>query len=95
MKERPTSACIGAKVTESTKSDRLIALIAEILRVPKAQVVDSLDMEATSTWDSLSHMQLIAAIEDEFAIELTADEIVAMRSVGQIKNVLHAKSVGA
>ncbi len=50
-------------------------------------------MEATSTWDSLSHMELIAAIEDEFSIELTSDEIISMTSVATITEVLRAKSV--
>lgn len=73
--------------------DRLTDIIVEVLRVPRAQIVDTLDMEATSTWDSLSHMQLIAAIEEEFGIELDADEIVAMRSVANIRDVLRAKAV--
>lgn len=76
-------------------STRLIALISEILRVPQSEIFDSLDMEETSTWDSLSHMQLIAAVEDEFNIELTADDIVAMRSVGQIKDVLRIRTAAA
>lgn len=76
-------------------SAQLTALISEILRIPQSEIVDSLDMEETSTWDSLSHMQLIAAIEDEFDIELTADDIVAMRSVGQIKDVLRARTAAA
>jgi acyl carrier protein len=79
-------------VTEAEGNALLARLVAEILRVPVGEVVDSLDMEATGTWDSLSHMQLIAAIEDEFSLELTLDEIVAMRSVGQIKGVLRARS---
>jgi acyl carrier protein len=74
-------------------ADRLTQLIAEVLRVPAADIADTLDMAETSTWDSLSHMQLIAAIEDEYSIELTADEIVSMRSVGAIKSVLRARSV--
>lgn len=74
-------------------AEQLTNLIVEVLRVPRADVADSLDMEETSTWDSLSHMQLIAALEEEFRLELTADEIIAMRSVGQIKDVLRAKSV--
>lgn len=82
-------------MTESAATQRLTKLIAEILRVPEVELVDSLDMERTSTWDSLSHMQLIAALEDEFGIELSSDEIVTMRSVGQIKAVLHEKSAGA
>lgn len=76
-----------------TASENLTNIIADVLRVPRAEIVDSLDMEATGTWDSLSHMQLIAALEEEFNIELTADEIVAMRSVGEIKNVLRGKSI--
>jgi acyl carrier protein len=74
-------------------SARLTDIIVEVLRVPRTEIDDALDMEATSTWDSLSHMQLIAALEDEFGIELTADEIVAMRSVGQIRDVLRTKAV--
>jgi acyl carrier protein len=80
-------------VTNTTGTERLKDIIVEVLRVPRAEVIDRLDMEATSTWDSLSHMQLIAALEDEFAVELTADEIVAMRSVQQIRDVLRSKSV--
>ncbi|HET9097634.1 MAG TPA: acyl carrier protein [Candidatus Baltobacteraceae bacterium] len=76
-----------------TASENLTNVIAEVLRVPRDNIVDSLDMEATGTWDSLSHMQLIAALEEEFNIELTADEIVAMRSLGQIKTVLRGKSI--
>jgi acyl carrier protein len=82
-------------VTEAEGDTLLTGLVADILRVPAADILDSLDMESTGTWDSLSHMQLIAAIEDEFALELTLDEIVAMRSVGQIKDVLRARSAVA
>ncbi len=79
-------------MTNAAGFERLKDIVVEVLRVPRAEITDELDMEATSTWDSLSHMQLIAALEDEFAIELTADEIVAMRSVRQIRDVLQAKS---
>lgn len=81
-------------MTDTAKSQRLLDIVVEVLRVPRAEITDELDMETTSTWDSLSHMQLIAAIEEEFGIELTADEIVVMRSVGQIRDLLQAKSVG-
>jgi acyl carrier protein len=80
-----------AQVTQS--NDTLYALIHEVLRLPKASINDELDMAETGSWDSLSHMQLIAAVEDEYGIELTADEIIEMRSVGQIKSVLRAHSV--
>ncbi|MBV8332089.1 MAG: acyl carrier protein [Candidatus Eremiobacteraeota bacterium] len=74
-------------------SDRLAHIVTDVLRVPRDGIADDLDMETTSTWDSLSHMELIAAIEDEFGVALTADEIVSMRSLGAIKGVLRAKSI--
>jgi acyl carrier protein len=77
----------------TARGERLIALISEILRMPPQEIVDSLDMEATGTWDSLSHMELIAAIEDEFGVDLSADEIVSMRSVADIRTVLRAKQI--
>lgn len=78
----------------AARGERLIAMISQILRLQPAEVVDSLDMESTGTWDSLSHMELIAAIEDDFSVDLTADEIVSMRSVADIKTVLRAKHAG-
>ncbi|HEY1975427.1 MAG TPA: acyl carrier protein [Candidatus Baltobacteraceae bacterium] len=74
-------------------ADRLSGIVAGVLRIERSDITDGLDMEETGTWDSLSHMELIAAIEDEFGVELTADEIVAMRSVGTIKSVLRDKSI--
>lgn len=91
MKETSASACIEVVVTHPAET--LTSIIVDVLRVPREEVADSLDMEETGTWDSLSHMQLIAALEEEFAVELTADEIVAMRSVGHIKDVLRDKSI--
>ncbi len=80
-------------VDQQSNADRFRALVAEILRVPANEIADDLDMEATSTWDSLSHMELIAAIEDEFHVELSMDDIIAMTSVAKIKDVLTSKSV--
>ena len=76
-------------------ADRLRALVADILRVPAGTITDELDMDATSTWDSLSHMSLIAAIEDEFHFELTLDEIVGMTTFAKIRAVLTSKSAAS
>ena len=78
---------------DSPNAVRLRALLSEILRLPAAAIDERLDMEATSTWDSLSHMELIASIEDEFHVELTSDEIITMTSVAKIADVLRAKAV--
>ena len=51
-------------------------------------------MKDVDAWDSLKHMELIVSLEQSFGIELSFDEIVAMRSVGEIKRVLRGKEGG-
>ena len=35
-------------------------------------------------WDSLSHIQLISAIEDEFDISFTSKEIMSWKNIGEM-----------
>jgi len=55
------------------------------------EITDNLSMKDTDVWDSLKHMELIVSIEQEFKIELTFDEIVAMQNVGEIKRIVYDK----
>ena len=80
---------------EASSSQRFVNLIAEILRVSPNDVVDSMGMDDVGTWDSLSHMQLIVTIESDFGVELSAEEIVEMRTIGKIREVLKAKGIEA
>ena len=50
------------------------------------------DLEA---WDSLKHMELIVSLENKFGIELSFDEIVAMQTVSEIKQVLRQRGVAS
>jgi acyl carrier protein len=47
--------------------------------------VESLKYQDIPEWDSVGHMGLVAALEDEFGIELDVDDIIDMSSyeVGQ------------
>ena len=68
-------------------------LFAELLHIPVTKITVDLAMKDLDVWDSLKHMELIAALEQQFDLQLTFDEIVAMRSIGDIKRVLSNKGV--
>jgi acyl carrier protein len=68
-------------------------IMSDILKVPESEITDNLTMDNLDVWDSLRHMDLIVSIEQDFGIELTFDEIIIMRSVVAIKNVLKTKGV--
>ena len=44
-------------------------------------------------WDSLQHVALVASIEEHFGITLSMDEMVEIRSVKDICNILHRHGV--
>ena len=67
-------------------------LVAEVLQLAAGTITDDLAMNEVDAWDSLKHMELIVSLEQSFGIELSFDEIVVMRSVGEIKRVLRQRS---
>jgi len=68
-------------------------LLADLLQIPVSEVTDELAMPDLEVWDSLKHMELIASLEEQLDIQLSFDDIVAMRSVGDIKRVLSDRGV--
>ena len=72
---------------------KLKEIIVELFEMKENAITDSLTMKDTDVWDSLKHMELIAAIEDVFEVELSFDEIVAMQTFKEIKQVLSTKGI--
>ena len=70
-------------------------LLAELLQIPVTNITADLAMKDLDVWDSLKHMEVIAALEKQFELQFSFDEIVTMRSVGDIKRVLSIKGVAA
>jgi acyl carrier protein len=73
--------------------DPVHRVFAETLNIPVETVTDDTAPDNTAAWDSLKAMDLVAAIEEAFSVELTTAEIMAMRSVGRARAVLKKKGV--
>jgi acyl carrier protein len=74
-------------------TDRVATLFSNILRIPAETVNNETSPDNTPKWDSLSAIDLVLAIEDEFDVKLTTKEIAAMRSIALVKKVLKSKGV--
>ena len=68
-------------------------LLANLLQIPAAGITEDLAMKDVDAWDSLKHMELILSLEQNFGIELSFEEIVAMQNVRGIKRVLKQRGV--
>lgn len=44
------------------------------------------------SWDSLTHIQLVAAIEAEFRVRFTTREVIELKNVGDIITLIAAKT---
>lgn len=82
------------KIIKNLEQNNCLVKVQEIFR----DVLDNedivLDMQTTADdieeWDSLSHIQLIVAIEKEFKIKFTSREILSWNNVGEmIEAILH------
>ena len=58
---------------------------------------DSLTVTAATTaadiedWDSLSHITLVSAVEDEFRMKFSMKEVVEMKNVGEMAAIVEAR----
>ena len=50
--------------------------------------LDGLKYQDINSWDSIGHMQLMTALEDEFDVELDIDHITDFSSYEEGKNIL-------
>jgi acyl carrier protein len=73
----------------------LAEVFAESLLVDPAIVVDDLAYQSIKEWDSVAHMVLVTAIEDNFDIMLDTDDIIAMSSVARVREILAKYDVAA
>lgn len=72
----------------ATNTEKLISAFVEALQIKSAQVTDDLEYNSIKEWDSVAHMTLVAALEEQFDIMLDTDDIIDMSSVGKSKEIL-------
>lgn len=72
---------------------RIAAVFHKTFAVPAHIVALETIPNELARWDSLGHMNLVKALEQEFAVKFENDEIVEMVSVAGIIEVLEAKGV--
>ena len=54
-------------------------------------LADDTRLMSFEEWDSMAHMFFITKLEEEYALELTGDDVFNMKTVGDIKKVLTEK----
>ena len=71
--------------------DKFFNLLSAMLAVPRDQLDHATSRETVPQWDSLKHMHLMLALEDEFNVEFDDDEVSDLSSAAALLGAIAAK----
>ncbi len=69
--------------------DKVINIISSITKIKEDELMNSLDKE--NLWNSLNRVEIIIALEDEFDISFSQEEISEMKTISQIYEAIKGK----
>ena len=64
------------------------SVFIESLQVPSENFNENIEYNEVPEWDSIGHMSLIGALEDEFNISIDTDDIIDFSSFEKGKEIL-------
>lgn len=68
--------------------EKLNEVFRDIFDDDDITVTDTTTADDIEGWDSLEHINLIAAVEQEFGMKFNMGQIVAMKNVGEMADII-------
>ena len=75
----------------SSIAERVRTIAADVFEIAPTDVTASSSPDTIASWDSLHHLTLVLALEQEFALEFSPEEIEQLLSVELIADLLEEK----
>lgn len=72
--------------------DRVFQLMSDVFAVPVDSLNEDSSIDTIESWDSLQHMNLIFALEEEFGITMDDSVVAELTSVKEILKALQEAS---
>jgi acyl carrier protein len=71
--------------------DRVRIVVASVLELPEERLEPASSPDNIETWDSIQHLNMVLALEQEFGVEFTPEEIEQMLSLELIALLVQEK----
>ena len=72
--------------------DRVRGIAADILHLDPALVTPDSSPQSVESWDSVQHLNLVLALEEQFGIQFEPEEMDAMKNIGAIAGLVARKN---
>jgi acyl carrier protein len=72
---------------------RLQNVFRDVFDNEEIELFDEMTAEDVEEWDSLKHVQLVVASEQEFGVTFKTAEIMELKNVGEFISLIHKKLV--
>ena len=66
-------------------------IISAVFEIPEEKIKDDFSTDTIESWDSLKHVKLIVALEEEFNVIFSDDDIIELNNMKNIFRVLSEK----
>jgi acyl carrier protein len=77
----------------TTTQERVVRLVSDVLGVPAADLTLEGSADTVANWDSMGMLNLAMALEAEFKVSLSPEDIADLLSVKIILSILDARGV--
>lgn len=71
----------------------MLKIVSNVMEIPVGQLDVQSSSDTVANWDSLRQMNLTLALEEEFKVSFTDEEIINMQNVEKIIKTLNVKHV--
>jgi acyl carrier protein len=71
--------------------DRLQEVFRDVFGDDGINISPTMTAGDVDGWDSISHVNMLAAVEDEFKVRFTLSEVAALKNVGDLLNLVARK----
>ncbi len=75
-------------MTREDVYERLVAVFREVFDDDSIEINDETVADDVDGWDSFEHINLVVAIEDEFAFKIPMGKVVTMKNVGEMVDII-------
>tara|TARA_Y100000994_G_C15375628_1_gene310957 strand:+ start:38 stop:298 length:261 start_codon:yes stop_codon:yes gene_type:complete len=77
--------------SKSQIEDQIKRIMSEVFDIPDQGSLEDASVHTIPEWDSIAHMALIVALEDDLDLTFNPQEIIQMTTIRDIQQILSTK----